>query len=777
MKKTGIKIIAALISLVVLLTGCNSSVKGNLFLNDYLENSGITPPDSSADSSSDGKERYEFGTRGTSLSLTADKQLNISRASTGSSSAPNDSIWTVFVYLCGADLESVDGSATGDLQEMAEATAACSKLRFVVEAGGSYTWHNELCADGGNTRLVISGGSIQAYEAQTSNMGDPVTLALFLDWGLENFRSQYIMLDMWDHGGGSIFGLCFDERYEDDMISLFELDAALLYVLGNRGVKLDLIGCDACLMAAVEMANICVPYADYMLASEEYEWGFGWDYSGFATGINAGAADGATLGKYVCDAFYSSMNGYSSQYTSTLSVIDLSKLDSLLLAFNSYCTDVYNYMLTGYDSVLQNVSKNMIRFSKGEGSHLMGDMYSFIKSTSACSDKAGRTLSLLDDCVTYKVNGSCYSDAGGISIVYPFFTPSAIYVNVAKNLCVTPYYLGIVDAAIYGKESMGDITGYDPDQWIDDDSGYWSDSNVDESEYGYWAGSDDNSLNSNTNQMSILFSAPPHIEKRERESAGNVVSSDSLGGWIFNGIMGFVGSLLSDEYNVYTFTFSQEGLQKVDSVYTDYFTVATNSENRTVLIELGGMYKGNGDTFRSGYSTVEEEFYGMTVGLPNGNAFSVYPVSQRYIDGYGWVRTYYAPVKINNGAIKNLVFCEDYSSGSTPKYFAIGTVDIDNGTAASRVEPLSSGDTIRPVFPSYYADTLEFAGYYTLGMSGDFVLGTDGAFGLVWNAPLPNGNYILSYRINDIYGNSYYTPFVNCVVDTANQLYPYSMIG
>lgn len=771
MNKTGIKIIAALMTLVFLLTGC-SSADGNLFVNDYLNNNGgVTPSDDHVSQPTG----YSFGTRGTSLSLTADKELNISRVSTGSSPAPNDGIWTVFVYLCGADLESKWESASADLQEMVEATSFCSKLRFVVEAGGSNTWHNANCADGENIRLVISGGDIQTYETQKANMGDPQTLADFLDWGLENYRSQYIMLDMWDHGGGSLLGLCRDERY-NDIISLKELDEALMYVLGNRGVKLDMIGCDACLMATVEFANICVPYADYLLASEEVEWNGGWDYIGFANGVNAGAGNGAALGKYVCDAFYSSMNGDQSQYESTLSVTDLSKLDSFLLAFNSYCSDIYQYMLSSYDSVLQNISENMIRFSKG--AYWTGDMYSFIRHTSAYSQKAERTLSLLNECVTYKVSGSCYSDAGGIAIFYPFFELYGSYLNIAKNVCVTPYYLGIVDAVIYGKGSMGNITGYDAGQWIDDDSAYWSDNDVNESEYSYWEGEQGDNLNSNADQASILFSAAPHVETRKRESSGGMVSGNGLGSWIFNGIMGFVGSLMSDEYNVYTFTFSNDGLQKVDSVCTSLYMVINNSAGKTVLADLGGMYLGSGNYFRNGNPIVEGEFYGMTVGLPNGSALSVHPVLQRYIDGYGWVTEYYAPVSVNNGELKNLIFFEDYSGGTNvpPKYIAVGMVDFDSDVAASRIQPLNPGDTITPAFPGYYADTLEFAGYYSLNMGSNYVLGTDGAFGLIWNASLPNGNYMLQYRVNLIYGNHYCSPLVQCVVDHS-KTYPFYMVG
>lgn len=786
MKKKYLKTAAAALSLVMLLTGCSGAADGaggGLFVNDYLDQNGAAPPQQSSqpsgqpseDTPADNSPKYEFGTRGTSLSLTADKELNISRISTGTSPAPNDGIWTVFAYICGSDLESDCESATDDLLEMQKATAACSDLRFVVEAGGSKIWHNDICADGKNTRLVISGGEIRYSDAETANMGDPMTLVKFLEWGLENYRSQYIMLDMWDHGGGSLNGVCFDERYNDDSISLNELDMALTCALGNSGVKLDMIGCDACLMASVELANMCVPYADYMLASEETEWGYGWDYAGFSNGINAGAKEPAALGKYVCDAFYDSMDQYPEErFTATLSVIDLSKIDKLLRAFNSYCIDIYDSMRGSYDKVLQSAG-GMIKFS--DGKPFMGDMHSFIKCTSRFSDKADRTLSMLNDCVTYKVNGDCYKDAGGISIVYPFSTRDQGYINIAKKLCVTPYYLGIIDSVIYGKASMGDITGYDPDQWVDDDSEYWSDNDVDTSEYEHWNGGQDEALNNDMDQAGVLFAVEPHIETRERET-GDMVSSDTVGGILWNIGMGIIGSLLSDEYNVYTFTLSDSGLQKVNSVQTNLFAVTTNSEDRTVLVDLGGYFLGSGDEMRnSNTKTFEEEFYGMTVGLPNFSAFSVHPISRRYVEGVGNVNMYYAPIMLN-GENRKMIFGEVYTGGANvpPKYIAVGTVDLKDGDAASRIEPLNSGDTIKPIFPAYYTDTMEFAGYLATALTTDYVLDQDGAFGLVWNAPLPNGTYAMSYLIDDIYGNSFVTPPVKCVADTT-QSYPYAIVG
>ncbi|MBP3295409.1 MAG: hypothetical protein J6M27_02410, partial [Lachnospiraceae bacterium] len=51
-------------------------------------------------------------------------EMTITRSPFGNKSMGTDDAWTIFVYLCGADLESENGMATGDLQEMLDANAS-----------------------------------------------------------------------------------------------------------------------------------------------------------------------------------------------------------------------------------------------------------------------------------------------------------------------------------------------------------------------------------------------------------------------------------------------------------------------------------------------------------------------------------------------------------------------------------------------------------------------------------------------------------------------------
>ena len=718
------------------------------YSNEYSsESSSYQSPESSSPAPVN-PQPSAVGNRGTMLSRKPDGELSIVRLNKGTpSAAPNDGIWTVFAYVCGADLESRSACATCDLQEMINATKASANLRFVVEAGGANDWHNDYCADGKNTRLLISGGNVQMAESQTANMGDPNTLANFLDWGLTNYRSQYTAMEFWDHGGSGIYGACLDERYHQDSLSLLEMDKALAALYKKHAVTFDLIGYDACLMATIETANILVPYAKYMIASEEIEPGSGWEYNGFGAGAKAGAKSGAEMGKYLCDYYQASL---ANNPTVTLSVIDLSAIDKFLLGFNSYCIDIYDYICknNGIDNVMKS-ARGLPSF--GEGSYNSTDLGLLIKSTSGFSAKAERAYSLLKNCVVYMVNGQTYGNVDGIAVYFPLSSPrGSEHINILKDICVTPYYLGIVDVCAYGISAAGDISGYDPNQWIDEDSEYWTENDVNEDNYNYWENNTSGTLIINGTSGISFAQAPYH--------------KDPLVG-----------------FDKYAFTFSDEGLKNVDNVYTNLFSVI-KYKNNDVLVDYGASYVGSGDYYRANNErTVEQQFYGMTVGLWDAGPLSIHPLTRSYVDGYGYVNFYYAPVS-HNGNPKNLVFYEYYTGQdpstvvpTAPKYIAVGTTDFNIVEMASRVEPLKKGDTIIPVFPAYDMKTLKFVDYLKFDVS--YTCQSDGDLRLNWNIELSDGPYMWMYYITDIYGNAIYTSPVNCEVDHVSSIWPYSIVS
>ena len=97
--------------------------------------------------------------------------------------------WTIFVYLCGSDLESDGGAASDDIEE---ALAACSSqnVRVVYQTGGSSYWYQDI-SDNKLERFLLKNGELQKVgERPNANMGDTETLADFLTWGALSGRKD-----------------------------------------------------------------------------------------------------------------------------------------------------------------------------------------------------------------------------------------------------------------------------------------------------------------------------------------------------------------------------------------------------------------------------------------------------------------------------------------------------------------------------------------------------------------------------------------------------------
>nr|MCR5031459.1 Clostripain family protein [Lachnospiraceae bacterium] len=286
MKKKGIGILLGLVILFLL---------GSFLLGDEEESSDLYDVESTESSQAGtGEERITTDsitdtasvpvtetpvsaglTRGLEMYVSGETgNLSITRFDTfHGKKADADGIWTIFVYLCGTDLESGSAMATYDLEEMLSADSS-DNVRYVIQTGGTEMWYNDQVDSRVIQRFVLQDGNMELVDEQTlEGLGLSSTLADFLTWGTAAYPSEHSGLVFWDHGGGSITGVCFDELADYDSLSLMEIDQALYSVSQTMGDKFDFIGFDACLMGTVETAAILATYADYMYGSEETEPG------------------------------------------------------------------------------------------------------------------------------------------------------------------------------------------------------------------------------------------------------------------------------------------------------------------------------------------------------------------------------------------------------------------------------------------------------------------------------------------------------------------------
>lgn len=264
--------------------------------------------------------------------------------------------WTIGVYACGSDLESDGGETSSDILEMLKAQGVSDDINIVIETGGSTAWHyvdtvkpyykelglpdeyidtvlKEISADYiqrykvvyNNTYSFEDGTTITypklevlndnlglnnpnlAYQqgVDSTSMGNEKVFEEFLLFLQEKYPSEHTLIDMWNHGGGTVGGVCFD-GYDDDSLSISELKTAVdVGIKARNQMSYDVIGFDACIMANYETLELMAPYAQYAVAALTNEPGYGWYYTTFLEELakNKDVYAGAELSKAIVDSY------------------------------------------------------------------------------------------------------------------------------------------------------------------------------------------------------------------------------------------------------------------------------------------------------------------------------------------------------------------------------------------------------------------------------------------------------------------------------------------
>ena len=354
--------------------------------------------------------------------------------------------WSIYWYLCGSDLESRFGAATMDLLEMVEVTLP-GNVQIIIETGGTYEWKNDLISAGALERYIYKEGELNLISREPDeNMSDPNTLADFLYWANQNYPAEKQAVIMWDHGGGSLFGVISDERFPGDTISLPALDAVLASAPASSG-RYEMIGFDACLMATIETADVVSKYARYMVASEESEPGCGWQYTGvFSALAQDTTISGADLGRAICDSFYQGCLDISEKNAkmTTLSVVDLDKFPVLMDAFLKLGDEALIGSVENRETYISQFGKAARNAENYGGNNDQDGYFNMVdigdlvrKAAGLLPQNSEAVLSALDDCVLYQIKGAIRSEATGLACYYSYDGETNI-LNLYSNICDIP---------------------------------------------------------------------------------------------------------------------------------------------------------------------------------------------------------------------------------------------------------------------------------------------------------------------------------------------------
>lgn len=350
--------------------------------------------------------------------------------------------WTIFLYLCGADLESKGGAATANLQELLSARLS-DRVRVVIQTGGAKRWMNDTIDAKSLGRYVVAQNGMSLVEQlPLASMGEAETLGSFLSWGAENFPADHYMALIWNHGGGSVAGVAFDELFKNDSLTLDEVSQGL----EHSGVWFDLVGFDSCLMASLESAAAVAPYAGYMVASEEYEPGLGWDYRALYNYMSTyPSSSPESIGSAICSSYLNKCRENQQDGMATLSVVDLKRIPDLIRSFNRMAeemvlatSDLFTLrLLTQAAQHSENFGGN----TRTEGYTNMIDLGDLARSAYPALPRTASAVSgALEKAVCFQVSGPGRKNSSGLSVFYPLkLDPDAL--QEYSNYSVSANYL------------------------------------------------------------------------------------------------------------------------------------------------------------------------------------------------------------------------------------------------------------------------------------------------------------------------------------------------
>ncbi len=331
---------------------------------------------------------------------------------------------TLLIYMVGSDLEARSGAGTDDLTEISESGIDLESCNVLVYAGGTQKWHNDVLAEKGNTILQLAENGFETVaEMESASMGDSDCLLDFLSFAYQSYPSSSFSLIMWDHGNGPIIGYGKDMLFDNDSLTLIEMKEALSSSPFGKDNKLAWIGFDACLMSSAELVCTWDDYADYIIASQEIEPSFGWNYEFLK---DFGKVETEELCRNIVDGYistctaYYERKGYEDRDT-TLACIDLSYGDELELALNRLFAELDSDVYTEYNDLVSRrvATRALGRASTGSEYDLIDLNDMAMQLSDIYPDEAQAIVDIIGKAVIH--NGTNAQGCCGLSIYYPFY--------------------------------------------------------------------------------------------------------------------------------------------------------------------------------------------------------------------------------------------------------------------------------------------------------------------------------------------------------------------
>jgi len=266
--------------------------------------------------------------------------------------------WTVLLYLNGNN--ALANQAISTLKQM-EFVGSDQKMDFVAQVGRAKSPLDRFSKDWSGVRRyhiqhngkeftpaeMVKGALLGFLPGQTRKIQSPVvqdlgqadmgsarTLEEFLEWGIQAYPAKRYMVVMMGPSTG-VSGMMKDDTTGHQM-KVPDLGQALANVHEKTGRKIDLLNLDGSATNTMELAYQIQDHVGYMVGSQGIQSGSGMPLAMMANEMKKAntdqAQDALTMARYM--TLMNSMAATASQFSSTISAIDLEKMDGVKKAWD-----------------------------------------------------------------------------------------------------------------------------------------------------------------------------------------------------------------------------------------------------------------------------------------------------------------------------------------------------------------------------------------------------------------------------------------------------------
>ncbi len=253
-------------------------------------------------------------------------------------SLQNSKSWTIFLYLCGSEEESQNGTASDSIAALMK-NPLPKDIEFIIQTGGTKNWKNPMFKNDRICRWSYNSEGLELLEElPDASMGSMHTLLEFLRYTAK-FPSKHNALIFWGSGAGPIDGICRDERSEKALSSKDLHDALSIAFppsFSREKSPFSLIGFDAGLMGSIETLHLCHGFTDYLLASEDSTPTHAWNYQALSKSLKSNhKLTPEELGISICKSYLKNCKKDENFQNASLSLFSLNKYNALDKAYSS----------------------------------------------------------------------------------------------------------------------------------------------------------------------------------------------------------------------------------------------------------------------------------------------------------------------------------------------------------------------------------------------------------------------------------------------------------